>query len=57
MITVSMFTGATAAGLTTASLNGGINSLADLRGRPGVVWDIYEDNLKHTGIVTVPMPA
>ena len=57
MITVSMFTGATAAGLTTASLNGGINSLADLRGRPVVVWDIYEDNLKHTGIVTVPMPA
>lgn len=57
MITVSMFTGATAAGLTAASLNGGITSLADLRGRPVVVWEDQEDVFKHTGVITIPMPA
>lgn len=57
MITVAMFTGATAAGLTAAQLTGGVNSLADLRGRPVAVWDIQEPMLRSTGIVSVPMPV
>ncbi|GBF90471.1 hypothetical protein Rsub_03467 [Raphidocelis subcapitata] len=53
MITVSMFTGATAAGLTAAQLTGGINSLADLRGRPVVVWDEFAEQFKFTGILPI----
>jgi hypothetical protein len=55
MITVSMFTAATAAGLTTAALNDGINNLSDLRGRRVAVWNAREKEFKATGIVTVPV--
>lgn len=47
--TPAQFTGSTAAGLTAAQLTGGINSLADLRGRPVIVWDVYEPQLRATG--------
>lgn len=49
------FTAATAAGLTTQQLSGGISSLKDLKGRPVIVWDAYAQEFKFSGINPIPM--
>lgn len=56
LIEISMFTAATAAALTTNALSTGVQSLADLRGQPVIVYKDYERRFSQTGIVTIPYP-
>jgi hypothetical protein len=56
MIAISMFTGAIAAALTANALSTGVRTLADLRGRPVIVYEAYERKFNSTGILTIPYP-
>jgi hypothetical protein len=53
MITISLYTGATAAILTTSSLTGGINSRTDLIGKAVGTWEDYVDRLADSGLRAV----
>jgi hypothetical protein len=53
MITISLYTGATAAILTTTSLTGGINSRNDLVGKAVGTWEDYVPKLNEDGLPTI----